>query len=179
MRLYLVRLALQGTPNWVLGRNLCGLVVGRARLQCWQVGDPPRFGGDHGTHPSIMILSWSDPVTYQPYPRPVLTASHTRSRTCKCNLHLGNLRPLWHHYILPRTAQDLRPPTQVSRHSKGRDWGLRDTAQNPSRLPNGPLKSWYMLSQCCKNLDKTNCVGSKQQVGGWGVGGECYEREGA
>ena len=67
-QLHQVRLALQERPNWVWGRNLCGLVVGQARFQCWQVGDPPRFGGDHGTHPSIMILSWSDPVTYQPSP---------------------------------------------------------------------------------------------------------------
>ena len=177
MRLYLVRLALQGTPNWVLGRNLCGLVVGRARLQCWQVGDPPRFGGDHGTHPSIMILSWSDPVTYQPSPT---TRAH-RLPHPQPDMQVQSASRQFASPLAPLhlAAKDLRPPTQVSRHSKGRDWGLRDTAQNPSRLPNGPLKSWYMLSQCCKNLDKTNCVGSKQQVGGWGVGGECYEREGA
>ena len=167
--LHQVRLALQERPNWVWGRNLCGLVVGQARFQCWQVGDPPRFGGDHGTHPSIMILSWSDPVTYQPsfttrarhlaHPRPDM---QVQSALLQFGFPLASLHLSEHQRPGPSH------PTQISRHSKAKDQGLRDRAQNLSRLPNEPLKSWYMLSQSCKNSDKTNCVGSKREVGGWG-----------
>ena len=32
------------------------------------LGTHPGLVGTKGTHPSIMILSWSDPVTYQPSP---------------------------------------------------------------------------------------------------------------
>ena len=83
------------------------------------LGTHPGLVGTKGTHPSIMILSWSDPVTYQPSPTTrAHHLPHPRGRTCKCNLHLGNLRPFAN--ITSHGASTARifthPPTQVFRH---------------------------------------------------------------
>ena len=156
---------------------MCGLVVGQARLQCWQVGDPPRFGGDHpGTHPSIMILSWSDPVTYQPSPT-TRAPSHTRSRTCKCNLHLGNFRPLWHHYVsssinaqvrlLPRSHPDIpREETEdcVTQH------------KTSLACPMGRFKKWgYVKSELQEAGQNQLC--RVKAASGW-VGGSVMREKG-
>ena len=136
------------------------------------LGTHPGLVGTKGTHPSIMILSWSDPVTYQPsfttrarhlaHPQPDM---QVQSASRQFASPLAPLHLLAHQRPGSSTTLPRRDPDTFQGR---RDWGLRDTAQNPSRLPNEPLKSRYMLSQHCKNPDKTNCVGSKQQVGGWG-----------